>query len=90
VRLLVEIFVIGALIYLGWEKPFKEWVDQMRGTSTVKQTAVAPQGIVAPPTSTPALIPVVRATPTPSGAWMWDPNHRGALDRPTPSPTGRP
>jgi len=27
VRLLIEIIIIGALIYLGWEKPFKEWVD---------------------------------------------------------------
>jgi hypothetical protein len=25
-RLLCEIFIIGGLIYLGWEKPFKEWI----------------------------------------------------------------
>jgi hypothetical protein len=27
-RTLAEIFVIGALIYFGWEKPFKDWADE--------------------------------------------------------------
>jgi hypothetical protein len=32
-RLLCEILVIGALIYLGWEKPLKEWIGQIPGAS---------------------------------------------------------
>jgi hypothetical protein len=92
-RTLVEIFVVGALIYFGWEKPFKDWANEIRARLPIKQTEVAPQEVVpAPPTPTPAprLIPGIRGIPTPSGAWMWDPNHRGALDRPSPSPAGQP
>jgi hypothetical protein len=88
-RTLVEIFVIGALIYFGWEKPFKESVDQVRSKLTGKPTAVAPQEVAptpAAPTPTPAprIVPGTQglSRPTPSGAWMWDPNHRSALDRP--------
>ena len=35
----------------------------------------------------PQLQPFVRSTATPSGAWMWDPNRRSVLDRPTPKQT---
>ena len=31
-RLLAEIVIIGALIYLGWNKPFKEQVAQASTT----------------------------------------------------------
>jgi hypothetical protein len=27
-RLLIEIVVIAALIYLGWDTPFKEWTNR--------------------------------------------------------------
>ena len=30
-RLLLEILIIGGLIYLGWEIPFKQRVDQLNG-----------------------------------------------------------
>jgi hypothetical protein len=56
VRLLIEIIIIGALIYLGWEKPFKERVNQVCGISAVKQTVSAAQRTLAAtptPTSTP-------------------------------------
>jgi hypothetical protein len=56
VRLLIEVIIIGALIYLGWEKPFKERVNQVRGISAVKQTESAAQSAPAEtptPTSTP-------------------------------------
>jgi hypothetical protein len=33
-RLLIEIVVIGALISLGWNTPFKEWGD--RATTTIQ------------------------------------------------------
>ena len=53
-RFLIEIIIIGALIYLGWEKPFSEWVNQVRGISAVKQTESAAQGTLAEtPTPTP-------------------------------------
>jgi hypothetical protein len=54
VRFLIEIIIIGALIYLGWEKPFSEWVNQVRGISAVKQTESAAQRTLAEtPTPTP-------------------------------------
>ena len=94
-RVLAEIFIIGGLIYFGWQTPFKDWVDDARSRLTGKPTAVAPQGVVpAPPTPTPRprVVPGIQglSTPTPHGAWMWDATHRGVLDRPTPSPTGQP
>src|SRR5438094_272903 len=35
-RLLAEILIIGALIYFGWNKPFKEYVAQANTTITTK------------------------------------------------------
>jgi len=72
-RLLFEILIIGALIYLMWDVPLKQRVDKLRAAVTSKQTTAPPMPI-----------------PTPHGAWLWDPNHHGTLDRPSPSPTGRP
>ncbi len=85
-RLLVEILVVGALIYLGWEQPFKERANQVRAAVTSKQAAVAqPESTAAPAAPTPTPIPqprpMIRATPPP-GAWRTDPNHRSVLDRP--------
>ena len=89
-RLLVEILVVGALIYLGWEKPFKDWTDDARSRLTGKRAEVAPPRPA--PTPPPRVVPGIQglSTPTARGAWMWDPNHRGTLDRPSPSPTIRP
>jgi len=57
-RLLFEILIIGALIYLGWEKPFKERVNQVRGISAVKQSVSAMERtLAATPTPTPRSIP---------------------------------
>jgi hypothetical protein len=57
-RLLIEIIIVGALIYLGWEKPFKERMDQVRGSSAVKQTMRAAEKTLADtPTPTPTPIP---------------------------------
>jgi len=33
-RLVVEIVIIGAVISLGWSKPFKDWTDQANRTIT--------------------------------------------------------
>ena len=76
-RTLAEIFVIAALIYFGWDKPFKDWSDGARVKLTGKHAEVVPQEVVVP------------RTPQ-RGAWMWDPNHHGALDRPSPTPAVRP
>ena len=74
VRFLCEIFVVTGLLYLGWEKPFKQWVDQVRGAVTPTVT------------SAPARLPqaIGRATAPPSGAWARDPNHLTVLDTPAP------
>ena len=89
-RLLVEILIVGALIYVAWDMPLKQRVDQVqaavRAAMPSKQPATAPQEpVVAPaaPTSTPIplLRPIQRAT-VPPGVWMWDPKHQSVLDRP--------
>jgi len=73
-RLLAEIVVIGALIYVGWEKPFR---DQL--PASVTGVAKSKSNATAAPHQ-----PFVRSTSTPSGTWMWDPNRHTALDSPTP------
>jgi hypothetical protein len=35
-RLLVEILVIAGLIYLGWDKPFKEWAAKSGAITSSK------------------------------------------------------
>ena len=80
-RLLCEIFIIGVLIYVGWEKPFREWLP---GTGTAKPSVVTAAPDAATPR--PELRPLVRAAATPSGDWMWDPAHRSTLDRPAYDP----
>jgi hypothetical protein len=53
-RTLIEIIIIGGLIYLGWEKPFKERMHQLRWSSALKQTMSAPKRPLAEtPTPTP-------------------------------------
>jgi len=80
-RLLCEIVVIGALVYLGWHTPFREWLP---GATKAQPAVVATNPVPAAPQ--PQLRPVVRAATTPSGSWMWDPAHRSALDRPAYNP----
>jgi len=80
VRLLCELFIIGALIYFGWEKPFRDWVPWTQTTKPAAGTAAPAAAVAATPR--PQLRPFVRAAPTPSGDWMWDPAHRSTLDRP--------
>ena len=93
-RTFAQIFIFAALIYFGWNKPFKIWVDDARRMLGGKPAEVAPQEVVPPrptPTPAPRIIPGIIRQPTPPrGDWMWNATHRGALDSPTPSPTGRP
>jgi len=73
-RLFFELLVIGVLIYLAWDMPLSQRVDELRGRHPTHRQ-VPPRQAVATPAH---------------GAWMWDPNHHGVLDRPTPSPAIRP
>jgi hypothetical protein len=53
-RLLVEIFVVAVLIYLGWERPFKEWAAQGSAMATSRIHAPAWEDHSAAPTPTAA------------------------------------
>src|SRR4051812_35153954 len=59
-RLFVELLIAAGLIYFCWEKPFAQRIDEVSGGRFT----------FGKPTPTQAPAPVVRATPTPSGAWM--------------------
>ena len=89
-RLFCELFLVAALIWLGWTKSFHDRIDQIRGVQPataaqqpqVRQTAAAATTTTAPrqpfiPRYAPA-----RPSSTPSGDWMWDPAHRNPLDKP--------
>jgi hypothetical protein len=67
VRLLIEVLVLGALIYLCWEKPFRDYTPWTK-----------PRAAHGPTTSAP------------SGAWMWDPNRKTPLDRPSYNQNDKP
>jgi hypothetical protein len=93
VRLLIEVWIIGGLISLGWEQPFKGRLGQVEtavraAASTLKPTAIpqeAPVPVAPAVPATPVSQPrAVIATPTPTarGAWMWDEKHHSPLDRP--------
>jgi hypothetical protein len=57
-RTLIEIIIIAGLIYLGWEKPFKERMHQVRGSSAIKQTVRAAERTLSEtPTPSPTPIP---------------------------------
>ena len=95
-RLFTELFLVAVLIWLGWTKSFRDRIDQMRGVQPVaglqqraRETTAAATAPGETMTTTPAaprqpFVPryaPARPASTPSGAWMWDPAHRGTLDR---------
>jgi hypothetical protein len=49
-RLLLEIVIIAALIYLGWNRPFKEWAAEGGAMATSKIHAPAWEDHSAAPT----------------------------------------
>jgi hypothetical protein len=57
-RLLLEIVIVGALIYVGWNRPFKEWAAQGRAITTSKIHAPAWEDHSAAPTP-----PAAKRTP---------------------------
>ena len=74
-RLALEIIVAALLIAFAWDIPFKERISEIPLIGENLTTYKARSRSFAP-----------RPTPTVSGAWMWDPNRKTALDRPSPSP----
>ena len=93
-RLFCELFLVAVLIWLGWTQSFHDRIDVMRGVqpTTTTQQAQVRQTTTADATTTTAPAPrqpfipryaPARPASTPSGAWMWDPAHRGTLDRPS-------
>jgi hypothetical protein len=53
-RLLLEIVIIAVLIYLGWNRPFKEWAAQGGAMANSKIHAQAWQDNSAAPTPSAA------------------------------------
>jgi hypothetical protein len=86
-RLFCEIFLVTVLIWLGWSKSFQDRFNQMRGIEPTPapraaQTAAATAEASAPRQPFQPAYARTRPSSTPSGDWMWDPNHRQPLDRP--------
>ena len=92
-RLIAEIAVVAALIALGWSKPFAERLGfgspAVASPASAKQSAKAATPASRPPAANPpasAAAPAnaaaaAKPSPTVSGAWMWDANRPGSLDR---------
>jgi hypothetical protein len=87
-RLFCELFLVAALIWLGWTKSFHDRINQIRGVQPepAAQQAQVRETTAATTTTAPRqpFLPASRArTPSPpSGDGMWDPAHRNPLDRP--------
>ena len=75
-RLLIEIFIVAALISLAWEKSLRDRLPSFL-TGTKPETTKA----------TPRLQTNAGVSATPSGTWMRDPNRRTVLDTPPPGST---
>lgn len=69
-RLALELVLVAAILYLGWDKPLSEWV--------------LPVAHSPPPPSRSSVS--AKATLSPSGAWMWDPSRHSVLDKPGEQP----
>ncbi|HYR22033.1 MAG TPA: hypothetical protein VEP30_03790 [Chthoniobacterales bacterium] len=86
-RLLLETAIVAALIYIGWATPFRDYFPaSISGIAKSKPDAASrPNATAVSQRLNASAAP--HSTSTPSGAWMWDPSHHSALDRPTPKPT---
>jgi hypothetical protein len=73
-RLLIEIFIVAALISLAWEKPLRDRLPAFLTGTKPETTKAAPRLQTS-------------ASATPSGAWMTDSNRRTVLDTPAPRST---
>lgn len=73
-RLFLEIILAAALIALAWEKSLQERASELPWIGDGLKKSAQRQHR-----------PGVTPAPTVSGAWMWDPNRKSALDRPSPT-----
>ena len=80
-RLVLELIVAGLIVALAWEKSFSERVADIPVLGAkLTTTQTHPRSSTLHP----------RPTATVSGAWMWDPNRKTTLDRPSPTPKAEP
>jgi len=63
-RFLAEVIVVGALIYLGWATPFRDYLPA--GVSGVAKSSTARSNAPEPRSQS-----IGRSTFIPPGAWMW-------------------
>jgi hypothetical protein len=62
-RLLAEILIVGGLISLGWEQPFKERLEQVETAIRAAASKLKPTTI--PQEAPVPVVPAVTATPVP-------------------------
>jgi len=75
-RGLVELLIVAGLIYLGWNMPFKQRIDQVRAAMHTAGQAVSKEATPFPEAAATPEVP----TPVP----------HAPLDRPTSTPGSRP
>lgn len=75
IRLGIEILLVAGILYLGWDKAYRSWVQSVSEDTGAAQTEQP-------------IVPRPGATQPPSSSWMWDPNRRSRLDAPKPAGTG--
>jgi hypothetical protein len=71
-RSLIGVLLFAAIVALAWDKSFSERVGEVMPALAAKKQSASPALRATP----------VSASASESGAWMWDPNRRTALDRP--------
>lgn len=82
-RTLLEIAVLAALIACGWNKSFSERISLAEASAPPIAKSQVRSAVTSGPRAGAPAAPasVANPSPTPSGAWMWDPKRPGALDR---------
>jgi len=86
-RLFCELFLLVVVVWLGWSTSFQDRVNHMRGIEPapepqVRQAAAATATTTAPRQPFTPRYVAPRPASGSNGDWMWDPNHRSALDGP--------
>ena len=84
-RLLLEILIAAGLVALAWDTSYYERIGTLVPALASTHQA-SPNSATEPARRSPApqsanTTPPPEGSPTPSGAWMWDPKRQGSLDR---------
>ena len=73
-RLIAELVVVAALVAFGWQRSYRDWAgDAIPMLAKDSAPAKAKRATAARDAA---------ASPTPSGAWMWEKQSKTSLDRP--------